>query len=200
MTTERCRAWLLDLDGTLYRHLPVKLAIGLELVLAGRSVVPIIRRFRTEHDALRGEDPTGDSPFAEQIARTAEACELTEDQVRGVVQEWMFERPGKYLRLFRREALLAEVRAHRGRGGCTALVSDYPAAVKLEALGVRDLFDVVVASGEPGGPRRLKPDPHGYLAAARALDTPPEECLVIGDRQDTDGDAARRAGMRFRLV
>ncbi len=92
------------------------------------------------------------------------------------------------------------IRDFRGRGGRTALVSDYPARDKLRAIGSLELFEVVVASGEPGGPLRLKPDPSGMLRAAEALGVAPAECLVIGDREDADGAAARAAGMTFRRV
>jgi HAD superfamily hydrolase (TIGR01549 family) len=112
----------------------------------------------------------------------------------------MIRRPGKWLRVFRRRGLLQEIAAFRAAGGRTALVSDYPASAKLDALRVRTLFDVVVASGEPDGPHRLKPDPEGYLLAAERLDVPPPACLVLGDRRDADGAAAERAKMDFRLV
>jgi HAD superfamily hydrolase (TIGR01549 family) len=112
----------------------------------------------------------------------------------------MIERPGRWLAAFRRRALLAEIEAFRSAGGRTALVSDYPARRKLEALGASALFDAVVASGEPGGPRRLKPHPDGYLRAAELLEVEPVSCLVIGDRDDADGEAARAAGMAFRRI
>ena len=86
------------------------------------------------------------------------------------------------------------------RARATPVVSDYPARKKLSALGVTDLFDAIVASGEPGGPVALKPDPRGYLLAAEQVGIPAAECLVIGDRDDADGEAARRAGMQFRRV
>jgi HAD superfamily hydrolase (TIGR01509 family) len=59
---------------------------------------------------------------------------------------------------------------------------------------------VVVSSGEPGGPSRLKPDPEGYLSAAERLGIAPERCLVIGDRDDADGAAARAAGMAVHII
>jgi HAD superfamily hydrolase (TIGR01549 family) len=96
--------------------------------------------------------------------------------------------------------LLEELRAFRAEGGRTALVSDYPAELKLAALGVRSLFEIVVANGEPNGPRRLKPHPEGFLRAAEQLGVAPERCLVIGDRRDADGEAARAAHMSFRLI
>ncbi len=109
----------------------------------------------------------------------------------------MFRRPGRWLKLFRRRALLAEIREFRAKGGRTALVSDYPAADKLAAMGAANLFDIVVASGEPGGPGRLKPHPDGLLLAAQRLGVASSTCLVLGDRDDADGEAARRAGMKF---
>jgi len=192
-------AWLVDLDGTLYRGAPVRLAMALELVLLGAHVALLLRRFRKEHEALRDLELEGD-PFRLQIERTAQALGRPADDIERVVRNWMIERPARWLGLFRRRALLREIAEFRAAGGRTALVSDYPARRKLEALGASDLFDVVVASGEPGGPQRLKPHPNGMLRAAAALSIAPERCLVIGDRNDADGLAARSAGMAFRLM
>ncbi len=195
------RAWLVDLDGTLYAPLPVKLAMGVELLLFGRHALPVVRAFRRRHEDLRERRVEAESSaFELQLALAAEDLGLDPERVRPLVLEWMVERPGPWLRRFRRRALIAELRRFVAGGGRAALVSDYPALRKLEALGLRDLFEVVVANGDPGGPTRLKPAPDGFLAAASALGVAPEECLVIGDRTDADGAAARAAGMRFRRV
>lgn len=193
------KAWLVDLDGTLYSQRPVRLLMAAELALRGWSSAGMLRRFREEHERVRELGLEGD-PFALQIQRTAEALGLPADAVEGQVRRWMIERPGRWLARFRRQALLAEIEAFRVTGGRTALVSDYPARSKLEALGASRLFDTIVASGEPGGPRRLKPHPEGYLLAAARLEVEPSACLVIGDRDDADGEAARAAGMAFRHI
>lgn len=206
MTSSRHTAWLVDLDGTLYRPLPVKLLMALELGLFGWGALGVIRAFRQEHERLHHElasDPSRcfePSPFVEQLRRTAQLVRETEDKVRAVVDRWMIHRPARWLHAFRREPLLAELRAARASGLRTALVSDYPAERKLAALRARDLFDEVVANGEHPELRRLKPAPDGYLLAARRLGVSPEDCLVIGDRDDVDGAAARSAGMGFRLI
>jgi beta-phosphoglucomutase-like phosphatase (HAD superfamily) len=44
---------------------------------------------------------------------------------------------------------------------------------------------------------RLKPHPLGLLTVAALLGVRPERCLIIGDRDDRDGEAARRGGFRF---
>lgn len=194
-------AWLVDLDGTLYRPLGVKLAMGAEL-LTGLRAIHVLRAFRHEHERMREEgfESCQSAPFDEQVARAASRTGVSHDRVRETVQRWMVDKPGKWLRIFRRQSLLDEIRAFHDGGGKTALVSDYPASSKLRALGALDLFDTVVANGEPGGPTALKPSPNGYLEAAHRLDVVPDRCLVLGDRDDADGEAARRAGMGFRRI
>jgi HAD superfamily hydrolase (TIGR01509 family) len=192
-------AWLVDLDGTLYVQAPVRLAMAAELSLLGWRSVRLLRQFRREHENVRSLGLEGD-PFRLQVERTAEILRAPASLVEASVRDWMIERPAKWLSMFRRRELIAEIEAFRGRGGRTALVSDYPALKKLEALGARALFDVVIASGEPDGPTRLKPHPSGMLRAAAALGVEPVRCLVIGDRPDADGRAATAAGMAFRHV
>jgi HAD superfamily hydrolase (TIGR01549 family) len=193
-------AWLVDLDGTLYSAPPVRMCMLGELSLGGWRAIPTLRRFRLEQEHLRRGQTEPSDPFQTQIERTARARGVTTDEVEHLVREWMLERPAKWLRFFRHSALLEELVAFRRGGGRLALVSDYPARRKLAALGCGELFDAVVASGEAGGPRWLKPHPDGLLTAAEQLGVSPSRCLVLGDRLDVDGEAARRAGMSFRHV
>jgi len=194
-------AWLIDLDGTLYRPLGVKIAMGIQLAIRGRGAIRTVRVFRAVLEQVRcAETENGRDPFRRQLSLAAARMGIDANTLEATVTEWMFHRPRPWLRLFRRRSLLAEIAVFRLAGGRTGLVSDYPAMLKLEALKAVHLFDVVVASGEPGGPPRLKPAPDGYLLAAERLGVDPADCLVIGDRLDTDGEAARRAGMAFRKV
>jgi FMN phosphatase YigB (HAD superfamily) len=194
-------AWLIDLDGTLYRSLPVKLAMGVELCFAGGFDRQVVRAFRHEHESLRVSDSSDcDDPFAEQLARTAKRLNCPMEQVRSIIDDWMFARPGRWLRRFRRASLLAEITQFKAAGGRTALVSDYPARVKLRALEATNLFDIVIANGETDEPYRLKPAPDAFLLAAQQFNVAASECLVLGDRSDADGLAAQRAGMAFRRI
>ncbi len=194
-------AWLVDLDGTLYSPTPLKLVMALELAFAGPKALRVVAHFRKEHEAIRERRLTcAPSPYAVQVERTASALRLTSAEVEAIIQKFMFERPLPILPRLKRSDLVKEIAAFRNDGGRTAVVSDYPAQRKLHALGVAELFDRVVASGEPGGPEQLKPSPQGYLLAADVLGVEPSRCLVIGDREDADGAAAAAAGMEFRLV
>ena len=192
------RAWLIDLDGTLYRSRPVKLAMAAEVMFGGPLVWRVIREFRKQHEMLRKNNAhSGGDQFARQIRQTAASSGCSVETVQRVIQDWMFERPGRWLKRFKREELLRQIQAFRANGGRTALVSDYPALTKLHAMGIDKLFDVVIANGEPDGPENLKPAPDGYLRAAARLGVKPAESLVIGDRSDADGLAAQAAGMDF---
>src|SRR5512133_1088303 len=194
-------AWLVDLDGTLYQALPLKLIMATQLAVAGPRAMQIISRFRKEHEAIRHEMRECEvSPLEDQLVRTSQALGLDRDLVQATVSRYMFERPLNWLRRFARKDLLREIEGFREDGGRTAIVSDYPAVAKLDALGAKNLFDRVTACGEADGPRRLKPAPDGYLMAAKSLGVEPTRCLVIGDRVDADGAAAKAAGMSFRLV
>lgn len=63
---------------------------------------------------------------------------------------------------------------------------------KVAALGLTETFAVVIASGDIG---IAKPDPRIFKLAAERLGVPPERCAFIGDRQDTDAQAAAATGM-----
>jgi HAD superfamily hydrolase (TIGR01549 family) len=201
------QALLVDFDGTLYRARPVQALMALELSLFGWGALQVLRRFRKSHEELRrgelDDHPArnaGLSPFDQQLAITAVDLSQPLSDVRSVVEHWMMERPRRWIHVFRRKTPIDELLRFQAEGGKLALVSDYPLQLKVQALHTSIRFDVIVASGEPGGPTRLKPAPDGYLAAAERLGVPPEACLVIGDRKDADGQAAAAAGMQFRLI
>src|SRR5262249_17562794 len=161
-----------------YASRPVQLAMAAELAVTGLGVIGMLRAFRHEHERLRKLADDVADPFAEQIARTAARLGVPAEAGERAVMDWMVRRPGRWIRTFRRRSLLEEIDAFRKSGGSTALVSDYPARDKLAALGLGEAFDIVIAAGEPGGPRRLKPHPGGYLAASERLAIAPEDCLV----------------------
>lgn len=86
----------------------------------------------------------------------------------------------------------------RARGVKTAVFSDYGAVPgKLRALGFDPSWaDKIADAPSFGG---LKPSAASFLKMAAALGVSPSECLVVGDRADTDGEGARVAGMSFSL-
>ncbi len=77
-----------------------------------------------------------------------------------------------------------------------AVLSDYDSVKeRLDNLGIESGYFSVTASCEASG--ALKPSPRPFLQIANLWGIPPEQLLVVGDRDDTDGAAARSAGMQF---
>jgi HAD superfamily hydrolase (TIGR01549 family) len=86
--------------------------------------------------------------------------------------------------------------ALRDRGTQIAVWSDYPVAAKLAAL---DLTANHVLSALDPDIAALKPNPAGLLWLLDKTGLPPEDVLMVGDRDSHDGSAARAAGVAFLL-
>jgi FMN phosphatase YigB (HAD superfamily) len=77
-----------------------------------------------------------------------------------------------------------------------AVYSDYPMLKeRFEAVGVKPGSRLRLYGPECFGAQ--KPAPRPFQCIARDMGLRPEEILVIGDREDTDGQGAFNAGMRF---
>jgi FMN phosphatase YigB (HAD superfamily) len=77
-----------------------------------------------------------------------------------------------------------------------SIYSDYPVLQeRLAALGVTPGARCRLYGPESFGAQ--KPAPRPFLTIAERMGVRPEETLVIGDREETDGMGALRVGMRF---
>src|SRR5688572_11388980 len=103
------RAWLVDLDGTLYHQTWHRLAMVAELLAGQWGVIRLLRAFRIAQEDMRhNSSPDGNCSYRMQVERVAEQLGVTAEQVQSTVQHWMIDRPLKWLRLFRRRHLIAE--------------------------------------------------------------------------------------------
>lgn len=88
------------------------------------------------------------------------------------------------------------VRTLARRGIECAVLSDYAMVPeRLTALGIDTGVFRLTSSSETEG--ALKPHPRPFLSIAEKLAVDPQQVLVVGDRADTDGAAAKAAGMSF---
>jgi FMN phosphatase YigB (HAD superfamily) len=74
------------------------------------------------------------------------------------------------------------------------IVSDFPVDAKLSALGLSSKFERGFAGTEIGA---LKPHPSVLAHVFAVVGVEPAEVVHVGDRLDTDGRAADRAGVGF---
>ncbi len=197
---------LFDLDGTLYRHAPVRAAMACELACAWPrygtgtpALWRVLRAFRRGREELRllGRP---DEPLEQlQYSRAAEQAGVPSDTVRTIVEEWIFRRPLRHLPRARRAHAVDALQALRSRGIAVGVFSDYPTRTKLNALGLSHLVGLELCATDPDV-NAFKPHPQGFLHACERWGIPPGEVVYVGDRVSVDGRGASAAGMRAVII
>jgi len=198
--SRRIRAVLFDLDGTLYdqRRMRTLMAMELAAMLLRRPFQAprdwrTLAAFRKAQESLRHGRRARSGPAA-QLEEAAARLRMPLAEVEAVTTEWMMERPLKHMARCRAAGTIELLASLQARGIEMGVLSDYPAAAKLQALGIASSFSVVLCATDPeiGA---FKPDPRGFLAAADRWQLPPAEVLMVGDRADADAAGASAAGM-----
>ena len=194
------RMVIFDLDGTLYDRRRLRTRLALRLLghcLARPQDVRVLRwlsAFRRCREELANAE--AGSIRDQQYRRPASKLGIDPRALEEVVKVWMHERPLDYLRGCRFPGVKDLFDLLRERGRTIAVLSDYPAAEKLEKLDLR--ADIVVTAEDPAIDR-LKPHVAGLLWLLARTGVPPGQCLLIGDRDDRDGECARRLDVPFLL-
>jgi len=183
-----------DVDGTLYcqHRLRVRIMRDMLVDAAARrtlDAIVILRAYRRIRERLAEEEVADFESVL--IAETAIATTRSPEQVRSMTEEWIERRPLRYLAACRYPGLHALFAGLRRKGTAIGILSDYPAAAKLSALGLH-AEHLVCASDNGVG--LLKPNPSGLQAIIAAAGKMPRQTVLIGDRADRDGAAARRLG------
>lgn len=189
-----------DLDGTLYR-MRFFMRPLLFVLLLPHSLR--LLRFLSVRSRFAGVDMGSRDALMDEIcAQAAKSDRHTSAQT---YRLWVFE---KFY-----PAFLSMMPLQRsGRPGCAgmlrtlhdkgiklAVLSDFnEVRERLELLRLpTDCFDIMTSSEIAGA---LKPSPGPFLQIAETWGFDPSSILVVGDRDDTDGAAARSAKMRFLLL
>jgi len=192
------RLVVFDMDGTLYRqdvvraHMARMLATHLLWSSRGRRKIRIIRRFRQVREELADREERG--ILLKQYAMVSEELAVGVDEVRQVTTEWLEERPLPVLARAAQPAVRELFDALMAAGLRIAVLSDYPAREKLAALG---LSAEMVVSATETDVDCFKPLTAGLEKIIGAANERPERVLMIGDRDERDGECARRAGARY---
>lgn len=191
-------AVILDVDGTLFDHLAMRPSMAAALLRhllthkrGWRDVFVIwaFRRVRTRL-AIAEAGEIGRREF--EI--TSEATGVSIAEVEKIVARWLYQEPLSVMNRHVFPGVEAFLTMLKERGIRTGVFSDYPAEDKLRALG---LSVDVVRDATAADIGRLKPNPAGFLKVAELLGISPSRCLIVGDRDDRDGAAAKRGGFVF---
>jgi HAD superfamily hydrolase (TIGR01549 family) len=174
------RAVLLDMDGTLYYQLPVRICMAFALA----AYYTIHLKKLTDLFALAAFRKSYDKGF---LAKG-----------NAVIDYWMQEKPLKYIRMFRDKKLLELVQRLKNNGAVIAVYSDYPVTKKIDALRPFTA-DFAFCASDPAV-QCLKPDTKGLKHIVETLGKPVEDTVFIGDRYEKDGRCAEGVGMDYIIL
>ena len=187
-----------DLDGTLYQ----KNGLARRMFFNATKDWKRMLAERKTRRNLRGKYLPDENAFYNLFFQTmAGFCDLPPSELK----TWYFERymplMVTLIRKYHRPALwlFDFINICKENSVQLVVLSDYGhVAEKLHALGIdQTLFDWVISAPELGG---LKPAPQLLLQVLEKMKVTPTQCLVIGDREDTDGQMAQSVGALFQLV
>lgn len=188
------KAVIFDLDGTLYdkSHLPLRLVAS--QILHGKLIM--LKRERSVRKLLKGKYFGDKNKFEEAFFSHF---------MRKNAKEWFYETyMPDTIKILKKHYHIAPwvedcLKSLHDKGVKIAVFSDYGyIEEKLEALGF-DLkwADFLFDAPSLGG---LKPSKETFLKICSTMDVSPQNCLMVGDRDDTDGTGAKASGMRFMKV
>jgi putative hydrolase of the HAD superfamily len=182
-----------DVDGTLYEQRPLRLRMARDLLLhvlrsGSLRELRLLNAYRTVRECLAEQE--ADDFECLLLAQTAQRAGLAPATVATLVNEWLEQRPLRYLPAYRCDGVEELFQRLRARGKRIAVLSDYPAQAKLQAMGL--VADIIVCATDVG---ILKPHPRGLQHVMEVAGVTAATTLMIGDRVDRDGAAARRSGV-----
>lgn len=202
------KAVIFDLDGTLYYQNPFRLRMAcwmLGYLIKHPSSLKdmlIIKKYRKVRDDWEKCDTAPDSGGtreldARQYAYVADKMKVTPERVQRTISFFMLEAPLKLLAGYRDNVLADMIKELREQKITVVIYSDYPVQDKLKALRIK--ADACYTSAD----RQIncmKPDPKGIRVILKEQGIFNAEALMIGDRYEKDGLAAKENDVDYIIV
>ena len=197
----KIRLFIFDLDGTLYDQKKLRRRIVQILMLRffSFSIRPIDLKIISSFRKQR-ENHKGYSSFAiekEQYQWCADELKIPVQKVEVCILKYMYKLPLKFILSARYPNIEKVFNAIKELNFSIAIYSDYPVQEKLDALHLE--ADVLFNSID-NDPHQLKPSGKAVDFICSKMNISRDEALLIGDREDTDGESARLAGVPFLKV
>jgi phosphoglycolate phosphatase/putative hydrolase of the HAD superfamily len=195
------KAIIFDVDGTLYSKNKLRTFMFVEFIkfltanpkhFYDLKIIWDFRRMRNTLSSFQGADLEN-----YQYRLGAQWSRVSPEKVRQVIDKWIYKKPLRYLATCRYQGISELFSKVKESGIAIGIFSDYPAQDKLKSLQLPS--DVIVCATD-SEVNRLKPDPQGLRVTAMKLQKPVASCLFIGDRDEKDGECARRAGMPYFIL
>lgn len=193
---------IFDVDGTLYNQSKLRKKMCLMLI-AYYTIRPwkikdlkILYHFRKERERKSGYQSI--NLTREQYEWCAQKVNTSLEDVKRVVDKWIFEFPNKYLKQFMYPGVQTFFLDLDKKNIRKAVFSDYESEKKLASMELT--VDISVSSTDDNI-NAMKPLPKGIFHILTELNiTNKSNCLFIGDRLELDGKSAKSAGIPFLII
>jgi len=200
--------YLFDLDGTLYYQKPFRVRMLCTLIkhvllkpssIGDLFLMKTYRSVRERWEQCEAECSfdAGMSLDEKQYAYVAKKKGARPEQVKRAVELFMLEMPLHVLPPFRDEVLYGLIQKLKEKKKTVVIYSDYPVEDKLKSLGIR--ADACFASSD-ARIGCMKPDPKGIQVILDTLGCACTDAVMIGDRYEKDGLAAKRSNVDYVIV
>jgi HAD superfamily hydrolase (TIGR01549 family) len=195
------RLFIFDLDGTLYDQKPLRSKITSTLLFRFLTFrikyieLKIISEFRKQRELHKGVySPT---LITDQYKWCADILKISDVKVKQVVEFYMYIFPLRFLKRYMYKGAYELLEYLYKEGIKTAVYSDFPVDEKLEAMKIK-ADKTLYSANEPVC--CMKPTKTGLYYLCSHFNISLENTIYIGDRDDTDGESARMAGVKFILL
>ena len=183
-----------DLDGTLYPNYSFNIKLTPFLIKEWR----LLYAFGKARTIIRSEQETSSLPqgdfYEYQAGIIAKILNMQPKPLQEKVNLLIYrgwEPIFKKIKLFTKA--VETINALRKAGYKLGLLSDFPPEVKLQYLGISDLWDAVLCSERCNA---IKPHPLSFTKLADAMSLPCEKILYVGNSRRYDVAGAVRVGMK----
>jgi len=181
------RAICFDLDGTLYDLPKMKRRLWASMLRHPR----VLTAWQKETEAVRGQRHTDIHGWVAE--KVAAQVGMETSKAAAIIQKVIFETyPSKFHPNHLLPGLQELFEELDQRGIPRAVVSDHPVEKKLEGLAQSGGWACRIDCSALGA---MKPLPDGLFKAAEAMRLNVKELVLIGDRENTDGEMASAAGI-----
>jgi FMN phosphatase YigB (HAD superfamily) len=181
-----------DLDGTLYdlrsmrQRMFKEVLVSLFLKKITFQEVRILIHYRKTLEILRKSvGITNKSLYQLHTSSVSEKMRCTSEKVNHVVNKWMIDIPCSKIH----DCVWPDVKKTlvklKDKGYILAVLSDYPAREKVNAMGLDGIFEVILSCQDQDS-SGYKPNTNGFQRIAKHIDLSPCECIYIGDSYERD--------------
>ncbi|MDR2399966.1 MAG: HAD family hydrolase [Endomicrobium sp.] len=192
---------IVDMDGTLYYRLPLRILMIMNIILhcifhpfriKEIIVVRYFRKIRENKDLLKNKD------FKDvQYELISHKFKISVEETKSIINFWLMKKPLKYLNLCKDKNLGKIIDSLHEKKIKIIVYSDYPALEKVKVLNIKADY---IYSSEDENILSLKPNPKALEYINKNLNLSFSDMLIVGDRYEKDGKLAEYYEVDFIIL